>query len=323
MTSELRDSAEARTIRPSGFESPRLVINNEDMAAFSGQSRQDSRAADREQDMYGAGFSFSQAGLADLYGASGCTGERLSAGFQKLELYDSKMESPVDVVAWDPKEQVRSWEKDIKKTAGEVKQAGGKVSAELTKEGAILDKPAHPYKDNPDQQMDYNACHKAWNSFPALQRHANLDPAILPAIVRNEVSHLRVDDQLIWNPAAAHGYDYNQRPETTIGPANMMVSNIRHLVQKYPQLTDPEKGGIDPKHILEDAIKPRQAAWLAAAYLADKTEAMEAHGRKVITHHDLIKSYNPEADQKQQFKLIHQQLIEIKQHHPLFRSEQK
>jgi hypothetical protein len=38
--------------------------------------------------------------------------------------------------------------------------------------------------------MDYNACHKAWNSFPALQRHANLDPAILPAIVRNEVSHL-------------------------------------------------------------------------------------------------------------------------------------
>ncbi|MGH9553982.1 MAG: hypothetical protein ACRD3W_31680, partial [Terriglobales bacterium] len=233
-----------------------------------------------------------------------------------------------DVIAWDPREldprpAIRHAKheaaKATKHAINEVKHAG----SEATKDGAILDGAVHPYKDNPDQFMDYNACGKAWHAFPALARHPNLDPVLLPAILRNEIRHLRTDDQLLWNPAAEHGYDYKQRPETTIGPANMMVSNIRHLVAKYPQLTDPERGGIDPDHILEDAIKPKQAAWLAAAYLADQAETLEQQGHKTITHHDLIKSYNSQADLNDQFKLIHQQLLEIKQHHPLFRDDER
>jgi len=224
-------------------------------------------------------------------------------------------------VAWDPREQLNEWGKKLDKTAKQVKQAGAEVSAELTKDGAILDKPTHPYKDNPDQLMDYNACHKAWKHFPVFAKHPNLDHAILPAIVRNEVRSLRTDDQLLWNPLAEHGYDYAQRKTTTIGPANMMVQNIEHLVSKYPQLTQPHLGGIDANHMLRDALRPTQAAWLAAAYLADRMEAMEAAGQKEVTHLDLIKSYNPHANMDSQFKRIHEQLIHIKRNHPLFRDE--
>lgn len=224
-------------------------------------------------------------------------------------------------IAWDPREQLREWGKGLDKTAKQVKQAGAEVSAELTKDGSMLDKPSHPYKDNPDQLMDYNACHKAWKHFPVLAKHSNLDPAILPAIIRNEVRSLRTDDQLLWNPLAEHGYDYAHRKTTTIGPANMMVQNIERLVSKYPQLTQPDLGGIDAAHVLRDAIKPTQAAWLAAAYLADRMEGMEAAGQKEITHQDLIKSYNPHANMDSQFQRIHEQLIHVKQNHPLFRDE--
>lgn len=62
-----------------------------------------------------------------------------------------------------------------------------------------------------------------------------------------------------------------------------------------------------------------KAAWLCAAYLADAAENLEASGHKAASHRDLIKSYNPNADQDAQFKRIHEQIIQIKQHHPLFR----
>ena len=240
----------------------------------------------------------------------------------KFELFDNKAEAEPDpIVAWDPREQLKEWGDGANKFGRQTKQKAAEVSAELTKDGSLLDKPSHPYKDNPDQLMDYNACRKAWNSFPALKQHANLDPAILPAIIRNEVRSLRADDQLLWNPLAEHGYDYSQRKITTIGPANMMVNHIDRLIQKYPQLTDPQLGGIDPKHACRDAIKPEKAAWLAAAYLADEAEKMEKSGHKNITHHDLIKSYNPAANQDDQFKRIHNQLIEIKQRHPLYHDD--
>jgi hypothetical protein len=222
-------------------------------------------------------------------------------------------------IAWDPREQLREWGKGLDKTAKQVKQAGAEVSAELTKDGSALDKPSHPYKDNPDQLMDYNACHKAWKHFPIFAKHPNLDPAILPAIIRNEVRSLRLDDKLLWNPSAEHGWGLEK--ERTIGPANMKTDNIDALVNKYPQLVDPELGGIDPKHPYKSAIKPAGAAWLGAAYLANAAEKLEANGRMNITHRDLIESYNPYADQEFQFKRIHEQLIQIKRAHPLFRDE--
>lgn len=56
-------------------------------------------------------------------------------------------------------------------------------------------------------------------------------------------------------------------------------------------------------------------------YLADAAENLEASGHKAVSHRDLIKSYNPNADQDAQFKRIHEQIIQIKQHHPLFRAD--
>lgn len=238
---------------------------------------------------------------------------------QNFEDVQSDTLSPHAIIAWDPREQLKQWGDGVNKTAKQAKQAASEVSADLTKDGAVLDKPGHPYKDNPDQLMDYNACGKAWNHFPALKRHANLDSALLPAIIRNEVRSLRPDDQLIWNPSAEHGLGLEKN--RTIGPANMSTSNIDRLILKYPQLTDPELGGIDPKHPYRDAVNPAKAAWLCAAYLAEPAENLEAKGHKSVSHRDLIKSYNPNADQDSQFKRIHEQIIQVKQHHPLFRAD--
>lgn len=244
---------------------------------------------------------------------------KAAGGFQKFELFDSKAEEAPDVVAWDPREQLKQWGDGINKTAKQAKQVGAEVSAELTKDGSVLDKPSHPYKDNPDQLMDYNACQKAWKHFAVFARHENLDAALLPAIIRNEVRSLRADDKYLWNPSAEHGLGLERN--RTIGPANMATWNIDRLIQKYPQLTDPELGGIDPKHVYRDALNPAKAAWLSAAYLADAAERLEQSGHKVVSHHDLIKSYNPNANQEEQFKRIHEQIIQVKQHHPLFRDE--
>jgi hypothetical protein len=220
-------------------------------------------------------------------------------------------------VAWDPREQVKEWSDGLQKTAKQVKQAGAEVSAELTKDGSMLDKPSHPYKDNPDQLMDYNACYRAWHHFPVFTRHPNLDATLLPAMLRNEIRSLRADDKYLWNPSAEHGWGLER--DRTIGPANMKTDNIDRLVKKFPQLVDPDLGGIDPKHPYRDAIKPEKAAWLGAAYLAEEAERLEGSGHKNITHRDLIKSYNPKADQDFQFMRIHEQLVHIKNNHPLFR----
>lgn len=222
-------------------------------------------------------------------------------------------------VAWDPREQLKEWGKGLDNKAKQLKRVGADISAELTKDGAMLDKPSHPYKDNPDQLMDYNACYKAWKHFPVFARHPNLDPAILPAVIRNEVRSLRPDDQLVWNRSAEHGWGLERG--RTIGPANMQTGNIDRLIAKYPQLTDSELGGFDAKHAYRDAIKPDKASWLAAAYFAEEAERLEALGQKNISHRDLIKSYNPGANLDFQFKRIHEQLIHIKQHHPIFRGD--
>ena len=238
----------------------------------------------------------------------------------KFELFDNKAEAEPDpIVAWDPREQLKEWGDGANKFGRQTKQKAAEVSAELTKDGSLLDKPSHPYKDNPDQLMDYNVCKKAWSNFPVFARHPNLDAALLPAIIRNEVRSLRADDKYIWNPSAENGWGLER--ERTIGPANMQTINIDRLVKKYPQLVDPELGGIDPKHPYRDAIKPEKAAWLGAAYLANEAEKLEAKGQQSITHRDLIKSYNPKADLDSQFKRIHEQLIHVKENHPLFRDE--
>ena len=236
----------------------------------------------------------------------------------KFELFDNKAEAEPDpIVAWDPREQLKEWGDGANKFGRQTKQKAAEVSAELTKDGSLLDKPSHPYKDNPDQLMDYNACRKAWNHFPVFARHPNIDATLLPAIIRNEVRSLRADDKYIWNPSAQHGWGLER--DRTIGPANMQTINIDILVKKYPQLVNPELGNIDPEHAYREAIKPEKAAWLGAAYLANAAEALESKGHKNITHRDLIKSYNPGADQDFQFRRIHEQLIHIKDNHPLFR----
>ncbi len=92
MQSEIRDSAEAKAIRPGGFELSALALSNEEMAAFSRLVKSRRQSSDLEQEMFGAGFSFSQAAQANLYGTSAYTGERLSARF----VMDNETEKKTD-----------------------------------------------------------------------------------------------------------------------------------------------------------------------------------------------------------------------------------
>src|SRR3990167_1869011 len=67
MAGELHDNAEARSITPSGAESSRLAVSNAEMATFqTPQSKLSTTAvAEREQTMFGNGFSFDQATSPD------------------------------------------------------------------------------------------------------------------------------------------------------------------------------------------------------------------------------------------------------------------
>ncbi len=100
----------------------------------------------------------------------------------------------------------------------------------------------------------------------------------------------------------------------------MSTSNIDRLIRKYPELTDSELGGIDPKHPYRDAVNPAKAAWLCAAYFADAAENLEASGHKEVLHRE-SKAITLTQTKDAQFKRIHEQIIQIKQHHPLFRAD--
>lgn len=150
----------------------------------------------------------------------------------------------------------------------------------------------YSHRGSEDDYMEYDAFKAAHKAFPQFDNHQNVRWEHIAAMVRNEQHYYmnvkeQNEEQLI---KAGKGDEVGIGK--SIGPAQIQIRNIERLIEKYPQLTDPKLGGIRKDHVLEDALKPDKAAWLATAYVADKIESNEAKGNPV-TVRQLIQDYNP------------------------------
>jgi len=186
-------------------------------------------------------------------------------------------------------------------------KAGKEKAQEVVK---ATEHAAFPYRNNEDSQIDYAACAAAYRAFPEFSRHPNIDRALIPALIRNELHHY-------FNPKEklAEGFmNTTGNPgleKTSLGPGQMQVRHIRSLFENFPQLRNPEEGAItgDP---FKAALDPAKAPWFVAAYLAEKIQQREAHG-ETVSHQDLIQDYNPGGSKH--FENVHKQLLWIKTHH--------
>ncbi len=167
-----------------------------------------------------------------------------------------------------------------------------------------------PYRGNEDSQLDYAACAAAYRAFPEFSRHPNIDRAVIPALIRNELHHY-------FSPKEKPAEDFLNATgnpgleKTSLGPGQVQVRHIRRLMESFPQLRNSEQGAImgDP---FKAALDPAKAPWFVAAYLAEKIQQREAHG-DIISHQSLIQDFNPGGSKH--FENVHKQLLWIKTHH--------
>jgi hypothetical protein len=132
-----------------------------------------------------------------------------------------------------------------------------------------------PHEGKEDQYVDYKAAREALHTAGLDKYH--LPPNTIGAMLRNEQTHYKVTDQWQDEEVARTGTILKNGKEdswASIGPAQMQVRNIHHLIDakdangdpKYPFLQHMKK---DP---LRGALDPKNAALLAAAYLADEID---------------------------------------------------
>jgi hypothetical protein len=332
MTVELRDNAEARTMTPSGFESPRLTINNEEMAAFSGLMRQGGRVVDREQDMFGAGFSFSQAGLSDLYGSDVSKNDKLYLASNLTpnlpDLEQPRQLEPTqrqninsDSIVWDPRE----WATKTAKQAGnqtkeiEHKLGRGADLAKTAKENPELQHhegiAIFPHRGNEDDHVSYGACAAANNPFENIRMRigsgpGHIDPNLIAGIMRNEqFFYKNVVDTGTDNYVRIHGnLDVMHDPTYSIGPAQMQIRNIESLIKQFP-----EQLGQYAKDPLRAAERSGDAPMFVAAYISNMINHLETgknpgfsngvwnnivkHWKSGDANGALILTFNPDPNQ--------------------------
>lgn len=133
MAGELHDNAEQRAFTPAGAESSRLVVSNGDMAAFQGvQQGGGVSVADREQAMFGAGFSFNQ--VDNPYGQT----DLIAQGFKfpnPIDAYKKEVEHHYrgrELETMNKEIPAKAWD-DAYKSFPELKQLGGKDATRLMK----------------------------------------------------------------------------------------------------------------------------------------------------------------------------------------------
>jgi hypothetical protein len=195
-------------------------------------------------------------------------------------------------LAWDPL-------KDSKKFANEAIKAASDAT-----EHALF-----PYRGKEDTQVDYAACAAACKAFSEFARNPQIDRAIIPALIRNELHFYTLDEKPV--EAVINTFGDLPKRSLSIGPAQIQKQNVERLMQSYPQLSDPALGNITG-NALQHALSPQKAPWFVAALLAENISRRETAGLP-ITHQELIQDYNPGG--KEHFKNVHDQLIWIKSHH--------
>ena len=214
-------------------------------------------------------------------------------GVQKFELFDSSAEpEPAAIVAWDP----IKWAGE---KAGEVKEAAAKNA----------EKAWYPFRGKEDSQVDYSACANAYKAFPEFSKHPNIDRALIPALIRNELHFYNAKEGPI--EGVLNTFGDLPSDSLSVGPAQMKQSNIERLMAKFPQLSSPEHGSITGNPT-KAALDPAKAPWFVAAYLAEQIQSHDS-AKLPVTHQELIQKYNPGG--RVHYNHVHEQLIWIKTNH--------
>ena len=169
----------------------------------------------------------------------------------------------------------------------------------------------YSHRGQEDKWVDYKAVESAYKEFPVFERHRNIPADLISAMIRNEQHYYMDAKEGDAEKAILEGKGETVGGTKSIGPAQIQIRNIEHLLKEYPQLTDPELGGIDKADFMRDALKPDKSAWLATAYVADRMQVREAQG-KPITIEALIQDYNPGG--QQHYAHVIQQLHWIREH---------
>lgn len=165
------------------------------------------------------------------------------------------------------------------------------------------------YRGKEDEQMDYKACAAAYKAFPEFARHSAVDKALLPAIIRNELHFYSLWKDSTADVLAGTLGGIPNRPDTSLGVAQIQQRHLPHLMKEFPQLrekaeiTDPVKAVLD-KH---------KVPWLVAAYLADGIRTLEAQ-KKPVTNTALMLLYNPGG--KEHIDNVSAQMKFIQARHP-------
>jgi hypothetical protein len=134
-----------------------------------------------------------------------------------------------------------------------------------------MEKSFYPHRENSESWIDTDAARVASQKFPRLaafsERHEGIGPKLIGAILQNEQTYYRSDKDAI--PDAIVRQTGSVGFDVTIGPAQMKVSNIKHLASQYPEILGTVN---DSTHMATDKW---YATMLVGAYLDQKIQTFE------------------------------------------------
>lgn len=153
---------------------------------------------------------------------------------------------------------------------------------------------------SPWRDVSFEGTDKAYEVFPELANH-KIPKEMISGIILNEVLHAGdpfdpAEDLSVQMFGTVRDWDGKEKETASVGPAQMQISNIRRLADKYTELS---KFKDDP---VRAAINPETAPMFVAAYLSDKIEAIESYNAKYrqekpipVTPATLAYLYNPDV----------------------------
>ncbi|CAM5999221.1 unnamed protein product [Sphagnum balticum] len=186
-----------------------------------------------------------------------------------------------------------------------------------------------PHQGREDKFMDYQACKYANAAFPNLSKHIGdqpqqIDPHLIAAVIRNEQffykNLLDTGPDHVVNSQGHWTYGAHE----TIGPAQIRISTINHLAEKYPEVLGPAKTSV----ISAEDI--HRAPFFVGAYFAYVIQGVEQNHKPEFISRNiwnqiiekwhngklndaLIISYNPNPEQVNH---VGTQLKIVKEKHP-------
>lgn len=268
MAGELFDNPETKAFTPTAIDSSRLVPCNNEMAAFQANQRSVSVAADREQAMFGNGFSFRQA--SDIYGQKP---SRLAQDIPQVPMMPTLVPSPEQLGITKP-----------------VVDAARELSA------LMLERQWNPLRGGIDvamAQIPEQSWKQAYEAFPQLKQAGCSEQQtkeLMQAIIRNELYNYDRADQDIdesfrrgETPSIAR---FRSTNTLTLGFTQLSTKGVYERQAEFP--TQVNFRG----HERDALLRPENAPLLVAATLAHNIEMYRRH-HVPINEQTLAYGYNP------------------------------